>query len=268
MSRPSSLPSLAFEPYTSTKVSLLFAEKRPHEEVQKWDQLWTEAISAYIRLCNTKIIQYAAENVALVAELLTLANKFGLDLYPERNLLDADFFNDVLKATLRKKAEGNEEKKQLVETLIGKIEGFLSEDPFPGWDDEKQRGYLHTLLRDLGQGTDWEQPLRDLLEAVYDDMIAVLEGERKASDLPGSEGDWTYSPWWVFAEVSPHFADETTFFAEAEEIGYKRTKRHPQGMKRPNDLFREDESGRVLLDEPPEGEEKILDAMRAAGLWR
>ncbi|GIW63598.1 MAG: hypothetical protein KatS3mg091_400 [Patescibacteria group bacterium] len=35
-----SLPQLTFEPFTSTKTSLLFAQKKTPEEIKKWDQLW------------------------------------------------------------------------------------------------------------------------------------------------------------------------------------------------------------------------------------
>jgi type I restriction enzyme M protein len=35
-----SLPQITFEPFTSTKTSLLFAEKKTKEETGKWDELW------------------------------------------------------------------------------------------------------------------------------------------------------------------------------------------------------------------------------------
>lgn len=45
-----SLPQLAFEPYTSTKTSLLFAQKKTAEEVSKWDAEWNKASSEYAKL--------------------------------------------------------------------------------------------------------------------------------------------------------------------------------------------------------------------------
>ena len=45
-----SLPQLAFEPYTSTKTSLLFAQKKTSEEVQKWDTAWGEFSKEYSKL--------------------------------------------------------------------------------------------------------------------------------------------------------------------------------------------------------------------------
>lgn len=35
-----SLPQLTFEPFTSTKTSLLFAQKKTPEEIKNWDELW------------------------------------------------------------------------------------------------------------------------------------------------------------------------------------------------------------------------------------
>jgi len=35
-----SLPQITFEPFTSTKTSLLFAQKKTKEEIKKWDELW------------------------------------------------------------------------------------------------------------------------------------------------------------------------------------------------------------------------------------
>lgn len=37
-----SLPQVTFEPYTSTKTSLLFAQKKTKEEIDQWEKLWTK----------------------------------------------------------------------------------------------------------------------------------------------------------------------------------------------------------------------------------
>lgn len=37
-----SLPQLTFEPFTSTKTSLLFAQKKTQEEIQEWNKLWSK----------------------------------------------------------------------------------------------------------------------------------------------------------------------------------------------------------------------------------
>jgi len=45
-----SLPTLAFEPFTSTKTSLLLAQKKTDEEVKEWDRLWSEYSAEWSRL--------------------------------------------------------------------------------------------------------------------------------------------------------------------------------------------------------------------------
>ena len=61
-----SLPQLTFEPYTSTKTSLLFAQKKTKEEVSGWDELWSKYSNEWGRLktrtenlvdvyCNSKV---------------------------------------------------------------------------------------------------------------------------------------------------------------------------------------------------------------------
>lgn len=45
-----SLPQLAFEPYTSTKTSILFAQKKTKAEVKEWNTLWEEASSDWQKL--------------------------------------------------------------------------------------------------------------------------------------------------------------------------------------------------------------------------
>jgi hypothetical protein len=45
-----SLPQLTFEPYTSTKTSILFAQKKTSDEVSAWNSAWIAASSEYSKL--------------------------------------------------------------------------------------------------------------------------------------------------------------------------------------------------------------------------
>lgn len=45
-----SLPQITFEPYTSTKTSLLFAQKKTKDEVKKWDELWSKYSNEWSKL--------------------------------------------------------------------------------------------------------------------------------------------------------------------------------------------------------------------------
>lgn len=44
-----SLPDLAFQPYTPTKTSLLFAQKKTPEEIKEWNELWNKYKEEYIK---------------------------------------------------------------------------------------------------------------------------------------------------------------------------------------------------------------------------
>lgn len=45
-----SIPQLSFEPYTSTKTSILFAQKKTNEEVELWNNTWNEVSKEYSKL--------------------------------------------------------------------------------------------------------------------------------------------------------------------------------------------------------------------------
>ena len=56
-----SLPQLTFEPFTSTKTSLLFAQKKTKKEIDKWDELWDKYSNKWNKLktrCENLISVY------------------------------------------------------------------------------------------------------------------------------------------------------------------------------------------------------------------
>ncbi len=52
-----SLPQLTFEPYTSTKTSLLFAQKKTEEEIELWNNYWQQYSSEW-QMLKTRITDY------------------------------------------------------------------------------------------------------------------------------------------------------------------------------------------------------------------
>ncbi|MBD3245161.1 MAG: hypothetical protein GF335_04160, partial [Candidatus Moranbacteria bacterium] len=44
------MPQLSFEPFTSTKTSLLFAQKKTKEEIEAWNDFWVEFSTEWTRL--------------------------------------------------------------------------------------------------------------------------------------------------------------------------------------------------------------------------
>lgn len=52
-----SMPQLTFEPYTSTKTSLLFAQKKTKEEIKQWNELWEKYGKEWSEL-KTRVANY------------------------------------------------------------------------------------------------------------------------------------------------------------------------------------------------------------------
>ena len=52
-----SLPQVTFEPYTSTKTSLIFATKKTQDEIKRWDDVWAKYTKEY-RMLKTKVDNY------------------------------------------------------------------------------------------------------------------------------------------------------------------------------------------------------------------
>jgi len=114
-------------------------------------------------------------------------------------------------------------------------------------DEEREakallKRYLKHYLEEADQGFSVKQII-----AKYHDEISEINSN---------------PPWWIFGEVSKQF-DYDIFLAEADEIGYKRTRRGE--LPRPNDLFREDDRGNIFIDinEP----RTILDWLKTKVQW-
>lgn len=75
-----SLPTFTFEPYTSTKISLLFARKRCIDEVKKFEDLWRNSSSKFFKL-KTKIqnLKKFSQNSQLLTEYEKKTGK-GVDM--------------------------------------------------------------------------------------------------------------------------------------------------------------------------------------------
>jgi type I restriction enzyme M protein len=101
--------------------------------------------------------------------------------------------------------------------------------------------------------------LKNYLEEVDQILSAkeiIMKYQDEIREVNGNQN------WWVFGEVSKHF-DYEIFMAEAEEIGYKRTKRGEQ--KRPNMLFQESESGSIITD--IDNPKAVLDFLKLKVKW-
>lgn len=190
-----SLPQLAFEPYTSTKTSILFAQKKTKEEISDWNEAWDTASKDYSQL-KTRVGNLISvyDGKKLKAKLSSIKK-----LTPDEEV-----------ALLRK----------MLKHYISDADGCLDTNGLIG----KYREELELLCK----------PDKDTKE--------------------------TFGPvntWWVFSEVAATL-DYSIFMAEAESIGYKRSKRRERLMQ--NELYRTNTAEEILIDDG--NETTILDAMR------
>ncbi len=173
-----SLPQITFEPFTSTKTSLLFAQKKTSSEVETWNSLWDT---------------YGREWSALKTRV-----KDYMDFFVNGKPLNKKWASDVVENI----EKGDEASIKLV---------------------------ILRYLKDYYNHEDEELGVKDLLLKYVEEIEEISSYDNDTKDIFGF-----YNSWWVFSEVSKEL-DYPIFMAEANNVGYKRTKR---GEKiAPNDLF-------------------------------
>lgn len=190
-----SLPSITFSPYTTTKTSILLAQKKTKENVAQWNLLWNEKTKEYSKL------KTRCENICAVVD-------------------------------------GKKEKSKL--------------PSIKDLNEAEEKKCILTLLKTLIPLRDRDLPVSDIVRKYRTDIDLVCKIDKDTSDAFGM-----VNTWWVFGEVAKELS-YPIFMAEAEHVGYKRTSRGLQ--KRPNDLFRKDDKGQVLVNDGIH--ETILDYVR------
>lgn len=71
-----SLPYLTFQPYTSTKTSLLFAQKKSEEEIEEYQELWDKYLENYDKLTKDLLKIYKQKQTKLNEEKEDLKKQF------------------------------------------------------------------------------------------------------------------------------------------------------------------------------------------------
>lgn len=195
-----SLPQLTFEPYTSTKTSLLFAQKKTSTEVEAWDALWGK---------------YSAEWGQLTTRVGNYINVFIKGKPKERYPSIKDHNDETIKENI--------------------------------W----------RFLKDYLDENDKKLDIHDVLNKYKEEVAETLTYDRDLTDFIGF-----CNVRWVFGEVARE-QPYKILMAEAENVGYKRTKRRENPM--PNDLFNTDKDGEIIID--IDNPSSILDNIRKAQIW-
>lgn len=252
-----SLPQVSFQPYTPTKTSLLFAEKKSRKEVDAWDGAWRKAANEYSRIRSSGLVRYVLENERIRNSLIQLVNRAEVEWYPSTNLLSDRSLPKEVREQITKGVEENPVNRRKLASVLEEFDRFVEADGLRSSTSEEGNTTLARLLRDRLTPSLAALPLPKRIEGAYDDIV-------EASDLNFTEepkGRPYCNAWWCFAEVtSQEMFDYDIFFAEADKVGYKRTTRHPEGIPQPNDLFREDKDGEVVID--TKNPKTILDHLR------
>lgn len=190
-----SLPQVTFAPFTPTKTSILFAQKKTSSDIARWDALWQEKSKEYSKL-KTKC----------------------------KNICDV--------------ADGKKKKDKL--------------PSIKGLSEEQEKECLISLLRSLIPERNKSLSLNEILAVHRNEIDMICKIDKDTRETFGK-----VNTWWVFGEVAKELS-YPIFMAEAEHVGYKRTKRSVQ--KRPNDLYRVSSDGSVIVDDGIK--ETILDYLR------
>ena len=191
-----SLPQLAFEPYTSTKTSILFAQKKTKEEIATWNELWETASKDYQAL-KTRVLN-----------------------------------------------------------LMSVVDGKKQKAKLPSIKDltqDEEIAIICKMLRSYITERDAGLTLSELVNKYRSELEDLCVHDKDTQDAFGF-----VNTWWVFGEVSAKLKYDI-FMAEAENVGYKRTKRGENKM--PNELFRVNNNNELILDDGIRT--TILDYMRS-----
>lgn len=172
-----SLPQITFEPFTSTKTSLLFAQKKTKKQVEQWNELWDKHGKEWSFL-KTRINDY-------------------IQYFVNEEKLNRKWAKDVVE-DIEKKNDKN---------ILANTKRFLKD-------------YITEEDKTLTP--------KELLTKYADEIDSIYKYD-KDTQIFGF-----YNAWWVFGEVAKEL-DYDIFMAEAENVGYKRTKRGENPM--PNDLY-------------------------------
>lgn len=256
-----SLPQVTFQPHTPTKTSLLFATKKKFKEVEAWDTAWRKATNEYGKLRRTRVIEFVLKNDRLRNTLIDLVAKTEIEWYPSTNLLAPSTLKPELREKLAERFEGNNKAQEKFEKVALEFDTFVAEDLLGKMNSAEAtsaRETLTRLLRDRVPPRADSLTLAQLVEAAYDDILQAAE----LNYTEEAKGQSYCNVWWCFSEVTSQKPfDYEIFFAEAENIGYKRTTRHPEGIPQPNDLFQTDQDGNITID--TENPKTILDWLRS-----
>ena len=225
-----SLPQIAFEPYTSTKTSLLFAQKKTKKEIENWDEIWNKYSKEWAKLAR-RVKNYQKVLEGENEKKFTSINKDLKNYIKKAKNDDKEYKKIIITLTkILKRNKGEDDYENIDEKQLATMP---KEKVFELFETEiKEKQFLDNtrrFLKDYLTEDDKKLSLKELLEKYKNEIAELIKYDNSTIEICGY-----VNTWWVFGEVAKEM-DYDIFMAEAENIGYKRTKRGEKTM--PNDLF-------------------------------
>ena len=133
---------------------------------------------------------------------------------------------------------------QRVQNLISVVDGKKQKAKLPSIKDltqDEEIAIIRKMLRSYISERDAGLTLSELVNKYRAELQDLCTHDKDTQDAFGF-----VNTWWVFGEVSAKLKYDI-FMAEAENVGYKRTKRGENKM--PNELFRVNNDNDLILDD-------------------
>ncbi|MCK4476157.1 MAG: N-6 DNA methylase [Methanophagales archaeon] len=262
-----SMPHLAFAPYTMTKTSLLFAQKKTEDEVREWNEMWKKYSEEYKDLMEEIRILLLSNN--LKDKTMTWVSDYlgTAQILFDKNEFEAEYnkFDEGLEnIEAVDKFENNYF--EFLEEYLGELIDNFDKTDFKGMMKRKKTlvDLINERINQISKKEESIEKLKKLVQDNYDENDRKLSlnklKKKYEDDIKLANLDW-----WVFSQISKEI-DYPIFMAHAEEIGYKRGARKEE--KRPNQLFQikeTDEGKEIIID--TENPKAILDYLRRDVIW-
>ncbi|MBR2694967.1 MAG: restriction endonuclease subunit M [Thermoguttaceae bacterium] len=173
-----SIPQLAFEPYTPTKTSLLFAQKKTLKEIEEWDVLWEEASKEWSKL-KTRV-----ENLIAVYDAKKDRRK-----YPSIKKMTKEEEQNILLAMLKNRINSNDIGLE-PEDIIAKYKTELSALCKHDKDTTDVYGFINTwwVFAEVSSKIDYNIFMAEV------DNIGYKRGSRGEKEMPNELFSLEYAP--------------------------------------------------------------------------
>lgn len=225
-----SLPQLTFEPFTSTKTSLLFAQKKSDDEIKLWNDKWNHYSLEWSKL-SRRVKNYVKILDGEDEKKFTSINKDFKAVIKKAKKDKVEY--SVLIKLLEKILKRNKGEEDIESLNENELNALSKDKVFKLFESEIKEAQFLTntkrLLKDYLSSDDDELNVKELILKYRDEIEQLCKYDYDTKDAFGF-----VNTWWVFGEVAKEL-NYKIFMAEVENIGYKRTKRGEKPM--PNELF-------------------------------